>query len=184
MEKTELEKMLAGEWYYSLDEDLMAMRFATKRKTLQFNQAEDIEERLDILKEMLGRFGENSYIEPPFLCNYGEHIFLDDFSYINYNCVVLDNNHVHIGKHTMLGPAVQLYTAVHPLDAETRNKLQETAEPITIGDNVWIGGAAVILPGITIGNNAVVGAGAVVTKNVEPFTVVAGNPAKVIKSLP
>lgn len=183
MGKSELEKMLAGEWYHSLNDELMQLRDATKRLTRQYNLAEENEERIDILKQMLGRFGQNSYIEPPFQCNYGSHIFLGDYSYLNYDCVVLDNNHVHIGNHTMLGPAVQLYTAVHPLDAETRNKLLETAEPIVIKDNVWIGGGAVILPGVTIGRNAVVGAGAVVSKNVEPYTVVAGNPARVIREL-
>jgi maltose O-acetyltransferase len=180
---SEKEKMLAGQLYHSLAPELMHEREQTKQLTRAYNDSGDMEERQSMLQGLLGAIGKNSYIEPPFQCNFGKHIFLGDNVYLNYDCIILDNNHVQIGSHTMLGPAVQIYTAIHPLDAGTRNQLLETAEKIIIGENVWIGGGAIILPGVTVGQNAVIGAGSVVTKDVEAWTVVGGNPATVIRKL-
>lgn len=133
------------------------------------------------LRPLLGHVGEDSLIEPPFFCSYGRNTYLGDHVYLNASCTVLDNNDVSIGDHVMVGPSVQIDTAAHVLQAEGRNRGDEIAKPIRIEDNVWIGGGAILLPGIHIDRNAVVGAGAVVSRDVEANTVVAGNPARVIR---
>ncbi len=181
--KTEKEKMLAGESYNCLDPDLMAERQQTKEWLRRYNLAEVAPERQTILQQLLGHIGQNSIIEPPFYCSYGQNIYLGEHVYLNFLCAILDNNTVHIGNHVMIGPSVQLYTAAHPLQAEARIQGWEIAKPIVIEDNVWVGGGAIILPGVRIGRNAVVGAGAVVTRNVPMNTVVAGNPARVIREI-
>jgi maltose O-acetyltransferase len=132
---------------------------------------------------LLGYIGQNSIIEPPFYCSYGQNIQIGDHVYLNFLCTIFDNNEVHIGHHVMIGPAVQIYTAAHPLQAEARIQGWEVARPIVIEDNVWLGGAAILLPGVRIGRHAVVGAGAVVTRDVPANTVVAGNPARVIREI-
>jgi maltose O-acetyltransferase len=149
----------------------------------RFNQADAEPERQIILQQMLGAVGQNATIWPPFYCSYGRNTYLGDHVFINYMCVILDNNVVRIGDHVMIGPAVQIYTAAHDLQAETRNQGWEVAKPIEIEDNVWIGGGAILLPGVRIGRNSVVGAGAVVTRSVPANTVVAGNPARVIRNI-
>ena len=132
---------------------------------------------------MLGGIGQNSTIWPPFYCSYGKNTYLGDHVFFNYMCTILDNNEVRIGNHVMIGPAVQIYTAAHDLQAEARIQGWEVAKPIVIEDNVWIGGGAILLPGISIGRNAVVGAGAVVPRSVPANAVVAGNPARVIRKI-
>jgi maltose O-acetyltransferase len=181
--KTEWEKMLAGETYNILDPALDAVRQKTKELFRRYNLCQDAGERQTILRQLLGSIGENSIIEPPFYCSYGRNTHIGDFVYLNYNCVILDNNEIRIGHHVMIGPAVQIYTAQHPLEAEPRNQGFEIARSITIEENVWIGGGAILLPGVTIGRNAVVGAGAVVTRAVPPNSVVVGNPAKVVRKI-
>lgn len=181
--RTEKEKMLAGESYNILDTDLGAERQKIKGLLRQFNQSHAEPERRSILEQIVGHIGQTSIIESPFNCTYGQNIHLGDYVYLNFNCVILDNNTVRIGNHVMIGPAVQIYTAAHPIQAMPRNQGWEVAKAITIEDNVWIGGGAILLPGVRIGRNAVVGAGAVVTKDVPPFTVVAGNPARVIREI-
>lgn len=181
--KTEKEKMLAGEAYNCMDADLEAERQKVKRLLRLYNLAEAAAERQTILQQMLGRVGHESIIESPFTCVYGRHIHLGDHVYLNVFCTILDCNEVHIGHHVMIGPSVQIYTAAHDLRAEARNQGWEVAKPVVIEDNVWIGGGAILLPGVTIGRNAVVGAGAVVSRSVPANTVVVGNPARVIREI-
>jgi maltose O-acetyltransferase len=183
MLRTEKEKMLAGERYNCLDPDLEVIRQKTKKLRLRYNKTEDPAEQYTILQQLLGKVGQNSMIEPPFYCPYGMNIYLGDHVFINYMCVILDCNEVRIGNHVMIGPSVQIYTAAHDLRAEPRIRGIEVAKPITIEDNVWIGGGAIILPGVKIGRNAVVGAGAVVSRDVPSNTIVAGNPARVIREI-
>ena len=178
---TEKEKMLSGETYNILDPDLIADRAKVSQLIHRFNSCEAEADRQTIIHQLLGKFGQNSIITPPFYCSYGKNIHIGDNVYINWMCTIIDNNEVHIGDHVMIGPTVQIYTAAHPLKAEPRIQGWEVAHPIIIGNNVWIGGAAIILPGLQIGRNAVVGAGSVVTRDVPENTVVAGNPARVIK---
>jgi maltose O-acetyltransferase len=181
--RTEKEKMLGGESYNCLDPDLEAERQRAKELFRLYNVTENVLERQTILQRLLGQIGQNSIIEPPFYCSYGQNTYIDDNVYLNYLCTILDNNEVHIGRHVMIGPAVQIYTAAHSLQAETRIQGWEVAIPIVIEENVWIGGGAILLPGVRIGRNAVVGAGAVVSRNVPANTVVAGNPARVIREI-
>ncbi len=181
--KTEKEKMLAGERYNCLDPDLDVARQKVKEYLRRYNRAETPPERQAILQQLLGRVGQNSIIEPPFYCVYGQNIYLGDQVYLNVLCTILDCNRVYIGHHVMIGPAVQIYTAAHDIQAATRIQGWEVAKPIEIEDNVWIGGGAILLPGVRIGKNAVVGAGSVVPRNVPANTVVAGNPARVIREI-
>jgi maltose O-acetyltransferase len=180
---TEKEKMLAGESYNCLDPDLEAERQRTKELLRLYNLTEAVPERQTILEQLLGQIGQNSIIEPPFYCSYGENIYVGDHVFLNVLCTILDCNEVHIGHHVMIGPAVQIYTAAHNLQAKTRIQGWEVAKPIAIEDNVWIGGGAILLPGVRIGRNAVVGTGAVVSRSVPANTVVAGNPARVIREI-
>ena len=181
--RTEKEKMLAGESYNCLDPDLEAERQKTKELLRLYNLTEAVPEQQRILQQLLGQIGQNSIIEPPFYCSYGQNTYIGDHVFLNVLWTILDGNEVHIGHHVMIGPAVQIYTAAHHLQAEIRIQGLEVAKPIVIEDNVWIGGAAILLPGVRIGRNAVVGAGAVVTRSVPANTVVAGNPARVIREI-
>jgi len=139
--------MLAGENYNCLDPDLEAERQKAKELLRRNNQTEAVPERLNILQQMLGAIGQNSMIWPPFYCSYGKNTYLGDHVFLNYMCTILDNNEVRIGNHVMIGPAVQIYTAAHDFQAETRIQGWEVAKPIVIEDNVWIGGDAILLPG-------------------------------------
>ena len=181
--KTEKEKMLAGETYNCLDPALEAERQKAKKLLRLYNLTSAAPERQSILQQLLGHIGQNSIIEPPFYCAYGQNIHIGDHVYMNVTCTILDTNEVHIGNHVMLGPAVQIYTAAHLLQAEARNQGWEVAKPIVVEDNVWIGGGAILLPGVRIGQNTVVGAGAVVSRSVLANMVVAGNPARVIREI-
>ena len=181
--RTEKEKMLAGERYNCLDPDLEAERQKTKESLRLYNLSEAAPERQTILQQLLGQIGQNSIIEPPFYCSYGQNIYICDHVYLNVLCTILDCNEVHSGHNVMIGPGVQIYTAAHLLQAEPRIQGWEVAKPIVIEENVWLGGGAILLPGVRIGRNAVVGAGAVVPKSVPANTVVAGNPARVIREI-
>jgi maltose O-acetyltransferase len=182
---TEKEKMIAGEFYEAFGEELFGERQHAKRLCRRFNETteEQMAERDAILRELLGSCGENAYIEPSFRCDYGYNLHVGRNFYANYDLVVLDCCEVRIGDNCMIAPRVSIFTAAHPLDASTRTSGLEFAKPITIGDNVWIGGHAVINPGVTIGDNVVVAAGAVVTKDVPSNVVVAGVPARIIRHL-
>ncbi len=181
--KTEKQKMLAGETYYGLDPDLNAEREQARELFRRFNLTAAVPERAAILQQLLGHIGQDSIIEAPFYCSYGRNIHIGDYVYLNFSCTIFDNNEVRIGNHVMIGPGVQIYTAAHPVQAQARIQGWEVAKPILIEDNVWIGGAAILLPGVSIGRNAVVGAGAVVTRSVPQNTIVAGNPARQIRKI-
>jgi maltose O-acetyltransferase len=182
---TEREKMLAGELYLASDSELKTMRCNARRLTRLFNATteDDDDLRDEILHELLGKRGAKVEIEPPFRCDYGTFISVGENFYANFGCVILDCNRVTIGDNVMLAPHVQIYAAHHPLDWSTRIAGPELASPITIGNNVWIGGSAIILPGVTIGDNAVIGAGSVVTRDVPANVAAAGNPCRVIREL-
>jgi maltose O-acetyltransferase len=181
--RTEKEKMLAGEIYNCLDSDLNAERQIVKELLRRYNLSEVGHERQTILQQLFGHIGQNLIIEPPFYCVYGKNITFGDFVYLNVLCTILDCNEVRIGDHVMIGPHVQIYTPAHELQAEARNQGLEVAKSIVIEDNVWIGGGAILLPGVRIGRNAVVGAGAVVSRSVPENTIVAGNPARVLREI-
>lgn len=179
---TEKEKMLAGELYCAFDEELSIEHRRAQYILREFNNSPD-ENRSEILKQLFGKTGENFYIKPNFRCDYWYNIHVGENFFANYDCVILDVCKVTIGDNCMLAPRVCIYTAIHPLDAEIRISGLEYGKPVTIGNNVWIGGNAVIVPGVNIGNNVVVAAGAVVVKDVPNNVVVGGNPAKFIKYL-
>ena len=181
--KTEKEKMLAGERYKCLDAGLEAARQKARDLLRLYNAAENAHERRTMLQQLLGHIGEDVFIESPFHCSYGENIHIGDHVYLNVQCTILDCGEVHIGHHVMIGPMVQIYTPAHDLQAEARVAGWEVARPIVIEDNVWIGGGAIILPGVRIGRNAVVGAGAVVRQRVPRDSLVVGNPATVIRKI-
>lgn len=184
--KSEKEKMLAGELYFAGDAVLTQDRETARRLTRIYNQSteSDAELRQEVMKKLLGSVGENFYIEPTFRCDYGYNIHVGDHFYANFDCVILDVCEVKIGKNCMLGPGVHIYTAGHPLDPVSRcDRFEEFGRPVTIGDKVWIGGRAIINPGVTIGNNVVVASGAVVTKDVPDNVVVGGNPARILKHI-
>jgi maltose O-acetyltransferase len=177
---TELDKMIAGDLYRADDPELVAARLAARKLVRRFNQSDDddLSGRFDVLKELLGAVGEGSFIEPTFRCDYGFNIRVGRKFYANFDCVFLDCAPITIGDEVMLAPGVHLYTATHPMDHEVRASGLELAKPITIGNRVWIGGRAVILPGVTIGDRAVIAAGAVVSRDVPAGAVVRGVPAR------
>ncbi|MBV8042011.1 maltose O-acetyltransferase [Pluralibacter sp.] len=180
----EKRKMIAGEPYRPGDETLRADRLRARQLIHRYNHTSPDEriERNALLSELFGR-DHDAYIEPSFRCDYGYNLFLGQNFYANFDCVMLDVCPIHIGDNCMLAPGVHIYTATHPLDAAERNSGLEFGKPVTIGDNVWIGGRAVINPGVTVGDNAVIASGAVVVKDVPANAVVGGNPARVIKML-
>ncbi|MBY0146871.1 sugar O-acetyltransferase [Neobacillus niacini] len=183
--RTEKEKMLAGEMYNPADPILLKEREEARHKVRIYNQTLETEgdKRTKLLKELLGSTGENLYMEPNIRFDYGYNTYVGENFFANFDCTILDVCEVRFGDNCLLGPNVQIYTATHPLNPTERNSGKEYAKPITFGNNVWIGGSAVINPGVTIGNNVVIAAGAVVTKNVPDNVVVGGNPAKIIKQI-
>ena len=183
MTRSEKEKMLAGELYRPDDPELQAGLAAAQGWMAEYNasMAKSVAERHALLRKGLGFVGEGVVIRPPFFCDYGANIILGSGAFLNFNCVILDVAVVSIGHGAQIGPAVQIYAADHPRDAEIRRVGLELGRPVTIGRNVWIGGGAIILPGVTIGDDAVVGAGAVVTRDVPANVTVVGNPARQAK---
>jgi maltose O-acetyltransferase len=184
--ETEFEKMVRGDLYVAMDPPLVQMRKEARRVLREFNTSneEEVPRRTEMLKKFFGKTGPKIYIEPPFYCDYGLNIFVGDDFFANFNCVILDCAEVHIGSQVMFGPNVQIYTATHPLDAELRCSGSELAKTIHIGNRVWLGGGTIVCPGVSIGDNTTIGAGSVVTKDIPANVFAAGNPCKVIKSIP
>lgn len=182
---TERERMLSGQLYDAGGETLTAARGRAKRLTWRYHQLDptDWDSRTQILQELLGHLGEDSWIEPPFRCDYGTQISIGDHFFANYDCIFLDVAPITIGNQVMFGPRVCLYTAGHPLDAATRNTGLEFGKPIAIGDDVWLGGNVVVLPGVTIGAGTVVAAGSVVRRDLPPHVLAAGNPCQVLRPI-
>lgn len=182
---TEKDKMLAGEMYNPMDPTLVRDRLIARRLVRKFNQSKetDIELRQELLTELFGSIGKNFTVEPTLRVDYGYNIHIGENFYANFDCVILDVCEVRIGKNCMLAPGVQIYAATHPVDPVARNSGRELGAPVTIGDNVWIGGRAIILPGVTVGHNVVIASGAVVTKDVPDNMVIGGNPAKILKEI-
>lgn len=183
--KTEKGKMIAGELYNPSDKTLVIDREVCRRKTRLYNQTleSELAEREKMIKNLFGSTGQHIYVEPTFRCDYGYNIHVGDYFYANFDCVMLDVCEINIGTNCMLAPGVHIYTATHPLDPIARNSGVEFGKPVSIGNNVWIGGRAIINPGVTISDNAVIASGAVVVKDVPANTVVGGNPARVIKCI-
>jgi maltose O-acetyltransferase len=182
---TEKEKMLAGELYQAGDPELVNDRLQARKITKALNDSDpkEVELRSDLVTKLVGSCGKNFWIEPPFYCDYGANIHVGDDVFFNFNCVVLDVTPVRIGDRVFVAPNVQFYAATHPIEAKPRGEMWEFGKPITIGNDVWIGGSSVICPGVTIGDRVVIGAGSIVTKSFPSDVVIAGNPARVIREI-
>lgn len=179
--KTEKEKMLAGELYDAGDPILIEERDHAAALLYQYNATpHHAVTHAPLLAQLLAAAGPGSVIRPPFFCDYGYNIHLGQGVFLNFNCVLLDVTTIEIGDRTQIGPAVQIYAADHPRDPEARRAGLENGRPVRIGANVWIGGGAIILPGVTIGDDAIIGAGSVVTRDVPTGATVVGNPARLV----
>lgn len=176
--------MLAGELYDPMDPELVAARDRARDlcQALNATREAEAEERRRLLRELFGAGGDSVWLQPPFYCDYGTNIELGERIFFNFNCVVLDVCPVRIGSYTLFGPAVQIYTPLHPFEAELRRE-REFGKPVEIGADVWVGGGAIILPGVRIGARAVIGAGSVVTRDVPADVFAAGNPCRVVRQL-
>ncbi|MDX9835768.1 MAG: sugar O-acetyltransferase [Desulfobulbus sp.] len=179
---TEWEKMICGELYDPLDPELVRLRQRARDLCQDLNATREAqqEKRRRILRQLFGQGGDTVWLQPPFFCDYGTNIHLGERVFFNFNCVVLDVAPVTIGDYTLFGPAVQIYTATHPFDAGLRRS-QEFAKPINIGADVWVGGGAIVCPGVRIGSCAVIGAGSVVTRDIPEGMFAAGNPCRVMR---
>ncbi len=185
MNQSEREKMLANQPYLATDPELVGMYRSAQLLLDDFNRSRftELERRQQIVRQLFGSIGRNFKIERPFSCDYGCHIYAQDNLYINFDCTILDGNKVYLGNNVLLAPKVQIYTAYHPLDPKLRLSGLEMSAPIVIGDNVWIGGGAIICPGVTIGDNTTIGAGSIVTKDIPTNVVAVGNPCRVLRSI-
>lgn len=180
----EWRKMLGGEVYEATHPEFLRRLEETRELLWEYNSLRPSEEkrREEIIRGLLGSCGEHIHINQPFRCDYGCNIHIGNGFFANFNLTIFDEAEVRIGNNVFIGPNVNMYTACHPINPEERRDGVQWAEPITVGNDVWIGGNATILPGVTIGDNAVIGAGSVVTRDVKSNTVVVGNPAKEIRS--
>lgn len=184
--------MLRGENYNSRDSELLQQYHKARKLLKQFNGLDStaLEERERILGQLFKEINPGVWIEAPFLCDYGEHISIGENTFINANCIFIDNNEILIGSNVLIGPHVQVYTAEHPLKASDRivktkdgTRYLTSSKPVTIGNNVWIGGNAIIFPGVTIGDNTTIGAGSVVTQSIPENVLAYGNPCKIQRAL-
>ena len=190
---TEREKMLAGQLYDCGDEELLTRWHKAKNLVRDYNRidSENLDEKHRVLTELLGGFGTNLWITAPFFVDYGNNIYFGNNCEVNMNCTFLDDNKIIIGNNALIAPNVQIYTAFHPANAaerfgELKNEgsfefCKTQTAPVVIGDNVWIGGGAIIMPHVTIGDNVVIGAGSIVTKDIPSNVIALGNPCKVIR---
>lgn len=183
--KSEKEKMLSGELYNALDKQLADERVKTRLLLKKLNDSREDEpgKRERILKQLLPNAGTGLWLQPPFYCDYGTNIILGEKVFFNFNCVLLDVAKITVGSRTLFGPNVQIYTATHPVNYLERSSGLEYGKSIQIGEDVWIGGGAIICPGVKIGNRSIIGAGSVVTKDIPGNVVAAGNPCRVIREL-
>jgi maltose O-acetyltransferase len=184
-ERSEKERMLAGELYFAPDAELAAERLRARRWARDYNatRPDDAEHRRALIRQLFGAIGSGVEIEPPFYCDYGYNIFAGDDLYMNFGCVVLDCARVTIGHGVLFGPAVQIYAATHPTDPSIRLTKRELARPVSIGNNVWVGGGAIIAPGVSIGDDTTIGAGSVVMGDIPARVIAAGNPCRVVRRL-
>jgi maltose O-acetyltransferase len=182
---TEKDKMLSGEMYDATDPQLTAERRRARDLCKALNESHDSEQELRerIIRELFGTAGDAIWIEPPFYCDYGSNITLGSKVYFNFNCVILDPAPVIIGSNVLFGPGVQVYTAAHPMNASDRRTWREFAQPVKIGSDVWVGGGAILCPGVRIGSQSVIGAGSVVTDDIPEDVFAAGNPCRLIRRL-
>ncbi|MFC7323049.1 sugar O-acetyltransferase [Halorubrum rutilum] len=182
---TETERMLAGEPYDPSDPALAADRARARDLARRYDATSEAERdrRGRLLRELFDAVGEDPTVQPPVRCDYGYNVAVGDGFFANYGCVLLDSNPIEFGDRCLLGPGVHVYTPTHPIDPEERATGRERAEPVTVGDDVWIGGRAVLNPGVTVGDGAVIASGAVVTRDVPARVVVGGNPARVIREI-
>ncbi|WP_300381121.1 sugar O-acetyltransferase [Clostridium sp.] len=182
---TDKELMLEGKLYMAGGGELSRDVKKSRRVTRLFNNTteEQKEYRKELLKDLFKSTGKDFYVEPPFRCDYGCNISIGENFYANYDCIILDVAKVKIGKNVFFAPRVNIFTAGHPIDADVRNTLLEFGKPVTIGDNVWVGGNTVINPGVTIGNNVVIGSGSVVTKDIPGNVIAVGNPCRVLRKI-
>jgi acetyltransferase-like isoleucine patch superfamily enzyme len=185
MTMNQKERMLAGLPYKAWLAGLREERMENKLKIYQYNQLcpDDEEKMEELIRSILGKAGKDVHIEAPFHCDYGTNIEVGDYFYANYNCTILDVGKVIIGDNVMFAPNVSIYTAGHPIHPDSRNSGYEYGIPVTIGNNVWIGGNVIINPGVTIGNDVVIGAGSVVTKDIPDRVVALGNPCRVVRQI-
>jgi maltose O-acetyltransferase len=181
---SEKDKMLAGQLYDPLDPELVRARQQARDLCQDLNATREADQdgRRRILRELLGAGGESVWMQPPFFCDYGSNIFLGERVFFNFNCVVLDVCRVTVGDFTLFGPAVQIYTATHPMNAALRRR-QESGNPVEVGSDVWVGGGAILCPGVKVGSRSVIGAGSVVTRDVPEGVFAAGNPCRVIRDI-
>ncbi len=184
-ERTQRERMLVGDPYIAQSPELIADSRRAARLMERFNSSsiDDVQERRRLLGQLLGHLGDDTEIRPPLYCDYGYQIRVGARTFVNVGLVALDVAVITIGEDCQIGPNVQLLTPTHPVDPEPRRAKWEAAKPITVGDNVWLGGGVIVLPGVSIGANTVVGAGAVVTSDLPPDVVAAGTPARIVRSL-
>jgi maltose O-acetyltransferase len=182
---TEKEKMLQGEWYDASDGELVQDRNRARTLLKQYNNTGPYEQALrqKVLRDLIPAQGPGLWIEPPFYCDYGSNIILGEKVYFNFNCTILDVLPVTIGNGVLIGPSVQIYTALHPMNWQERALGKESGKPVVIGSYVWVGGSAIICPGVSIGHRSIIGAGSVVTKNIPDDVFAAGNPCRVIQPL-
>lgn len=183
--KSEFNKMMAGQWYNAMDYSMLKMRQENNKKTEAYSRItiNTLSYKDRIAKAIVKKFGENANIIPPFTCDYGCNVKVGDNTVINHSGVFLDTNEINIGKHALIGPKSGLYGAIHPFDVETRNEGIEKAKTINIGDGAWLGGKVTVVPGVSIGKHSVIGAGSVVTKDIPDDVVAVGNPCRVIRKI-
>ncbi len=183
--RTPHERMVAGDWYIAHDPEIHEASRRALQETTRFNDmyGTDPDGAQDVLRGLLGTFGDGVHVRAPLRVDYGTRLHIGEGTFVNFGLVALDGCDIRIGRHCQLATNIQLLTPIHPLEPQPRQDKYEAAVPITIGDNVWIGGGVIVCPGVTIGDDSVIGAGSVVTRDIPPRSLAVGNPARVIREL-